>query len=400
MNIEHKNTKLPNIIGLLFSFLFVFSINISAQDAANGEKLFKNKGCTACHALDKKKLGPALKGVTDTREKEWLYSFIKNSTEFITKDADAKALFDEYKISMPAHDLSNEEIDDILEYTKGETVKATETKEAPVESTTTTQTLSEEDAVYQKLEPQNSSAWWQILVLLVFSAIVYFFAKINQNFAAIFMLIITLFSAAYFTFAWFLQIGVDTGYKPEQPIEFSHKIHAGDNGIDCEYCHSSAKHSKTSGIPTMNVCMNCHKSIGEFNGEVFGGHDKEFFTKEIGRVREHAGWDADEFAYTSEGKGVEWVRVHNLPDFVYYNHSQHVNVAGLECQTCHGPVEKMHRVEQYAQLTMDWCITCHKDTEVNMENGYYSGTYENAADAHKGMTVADMGGMECGKCHY
>jgi hypothetical protein len=147
--------------------------------------------------------------------------------------------------------------------------------------------------------------------------------------------------------------------------------------------------------------MNCHKSISEYKGELYGGHDKAFFDAEITKVHQAAGWDKTKFAYTNKGKGIEWTRVHNLPDFAYYNHSQHVTVAGLECQTCHGPVEGMHRVEQYSQLTMQWCLDCHKTTAVKMDsNGYYKGTYEEFAKGHQGATVADMGGRECGKCHY
>ena len=401
MKITHKSSHLPKFLG--FIFLLFFFTSAIAQDAANGKKLFMSKGCVACHDLEIKKLGPPLKGVTDRRESDWLHSFIIDSAALIETDADAKALFEEYKIPMPAHDLTKEEVDDILEYTNGEPVEAvappveTKTEASEAESVVTTGTVE-----YERLEPNNTSTWWQLLITLLFVAIIVFLAKIKQNFAAIFMTIIALFSTAYFMFAYFLQIGVDTGYKPVQPIEFSHKVHAGDNGIDCEYCHSSAKNSKTSGIPTTNVCMNCHKSISEYNGDLFGGHDKAFFDGELKKLREgHAGWSDKDYAYTGEPKAVEWTRVHNLPDFVYYNHSQHVNVAGLECQTCHGPVEEMHRVEQFAPLTMDWCLSCHKETEVNMDdNGYYAGTYEHAEEAHNGMTVADMGGMECGKCHY
>ena len=403
MNIEHINKQFPRLFGLLLSFFLLFIVNINAQDATNGKKLFNQKGCVACHDLEIKKLGPPLKGVTDTRDKEWLSSFIINSTEFMKTNADAQALFDEYKIMMPPHDLSDSEIDDILEYTKDEPIEektiASNEETTTEESSTVGITSSNND--YERLSPTNSNWWWQPIVLLLFVAVVYFFVKKGWNFGAIFFTIIGLFSTAYFLFNFLFQIGIDTGYKPVQPIEFSHKVHAGDNGIDCEYCHSSAKHSKTSGIPTTNVCMNCHKSITEYNGEVFGDHDKAFFDGEIAKVHAAAGWEPEEFAYTSKGKAVEWTRVHNLPDFVYYNHSQHVTVAGLECQTCHGPVEEMHRVEQFAPLTMDWCLSCHQDTKVNMDDdGYYAGTYEHLKESHKGATVADMGGRECGKCHY
>jgi len=404
MKIMHKSKPFAALSGFVFTLLFLLTFSVSAQgDAEKGATLFKTH-CMACHQLDTRAVGPPLRNVADNRSKKWLHSFISNSTEFKEKDADAQAIFDEFKIPMTAFAeiLSSEDIDNIIAYTSVEKIiKAT----PPPTDTDGTEAISNgsttSNGEYERLEPNNTSTWWQLLITLLFVVIIYFLAKIKQNFAAIFMTIIALFSTAYFMFAYFLQIGVDTGYKPLQPIEFSHKVHAGDNGIDCEYCHSSAKHSKTSGIPTTNVCMNCHKSIDQYNGEVYGGHDKAFFDGEIAKVHAAAGWSVKDYAYTGEPKAVEWTRVHNLPDFVYYNHSQHVSAAGLECQTCHGPVEQMNRVEQFAPLTMDWCISCHKETEVKMDdNGYYSGTYEHASDAHKGMTVADMGGLECGKCHY
>jgi len=400
MDIVHKRNLVSKRISFVFSLFLLFALNVTAQegDATKGKDLF-NTNCAACHTLETKLIGPPLGGVADKRAKEWIYQFVKNSQEFIKIDADAKAVFDENnQIPMTLFpQLSNEDIDNIIAYTSvGDTVVETVT-----EAVATTENTQDSSNTYQKLEPTNSNWWWQPIVLLVFVGIIYFLAKKKQNFAAIFFTIIALFSTAYFLFNYLFQIGVDTGYKPIQPIEFSHKVHAGDNGIDCEYCHASAKHSKTSGIPSSNVCMNCHKSINEYKGETFGGKDKAFFDGEIAKVHAAAGWEPSKFAYTSEGKGVEWTRVHDLADFVYYNHSQHVNVAGLECQTCHGPVEQMHRVEQYSPLTMDWCITCHNETNVKMdENGYYAGTYEDLSKGHKSATVADMGGRECGKCHY
>lgn len=397
MEIVHKCNQNSKLLSFVFSLFLLFTISLTAQEAnpANGQKLF-NANCAACHKLDSKLIGPPLSGVADRRAKEWVYQFVNNSTEFIKKDADAKAIFDQYKVQMiPFPQLSHENIDDILAYT---TVGDAGVKKEPGAITEESTIIAQTD---DEIPASKTNLWWQPIVLLLFIALIYFFAKKKLNLLAIFFTIIMLLSAVYFLFGWLMQIGVDSGYKPVQPIEFSHKIHAGDNGIDCQYCHSSAKHSKTSGIPTLNVCMNCHKSISEFKGETYGGHDKAFFDGEIAKVYAAAGWDPSKFAYTSEGKPIEWTRVHNLPDFVYYNHSQHVSVAGLECQTCHGPVEGMHRVEQYSPLTMDWCISCHKKTKVDIDgNGYYSGTYKHLKEAHKEATVVDMGGRECGKCHY
>ncbi len=399
MDIVQKRNLVTKRIGFVLSLFLFFAITINAQegDASKGKDLFK-ANCAACHTLDAKLIGPPLGGVADKRDKEWIYQFVKNSQEFIKIDADAKAVFEENNKTVMTSfpQLSNEDIDNIITYTS----VGDEGVEDVVETVTSDETQVTPSS-YQDLEPKSSNWWWQPIVILLFIGIIYFLAKKKQNFGALFFTIIALFSTAYFLFNYLFQIGIDTGYKPIQPIEFSHKVHAGDNGIDCEYCHSSAKHSKTSGIPSSNVCMNCHKSINEYKGEPFGGNDKAFFDGEIAKVHAAAGWEPSKFAYTSEGKGIEWTRVHDLADFVYYNHSQHVSVAGLDCQTCHGPVEEMHRVEQYSPLTMDWCISCHQDTDVKMtENGYYAGTYEEYSEGHKSASVADMGGRECGKCHY
>ncbi len=391
---------------LMLLIVAVQGLNAQNGDPGKGADLFQTH-CTACHSLDSRLVGPALKGVTDRRSKDWIKQFVKNSTEFIKKDADAKKIFEEFKIPMTSFEgtLSDSDIDNIIAFLEKGEVKKTENAAPPAgqdagkdQDTGNVQTDTQDDRTFT-YEPGKKSTWWYWLVTLLFVVIVYLFAKKKQYLGAIFFTIVGLLSIAYFLFAWLLQIGVDTGYKPVQAIEFSHRVHAGDNGIDCEYCHSSAKNSKTSGIPSVDVCMNCHKMITEYKGEPYGGHDKKFFDAQIAKVHEAAGWDKSKFAYTGKGKGIEWTRVHDLPDFAYYNHSQHVSVAGLECQTCHGPVEKMDRVEQYSPLTMDWCISCHREKKVNLDNGYYKATYHDK-DWVKGATVAEMGGQECGKCHY
>jgi hypothetical protein len=231
-------------------------------------------------------------------------------------------------------------------------------------------------------------------------------AFVENQFLLLVSAVFLLLAAAYFMYGFFMQIGIDQGYAPVQPIHYSHRIHAGSNEIDCNYCHSSARKSKHSGIPSLNVCMNCHKSIGAVADEVQAEGLSEFgvdYNKEIQKLYKAVGWDEDNQAYTGKTEPVKWVRIHNLPDFVYFNHSQHVVVGGIACQKCHGPVEEMEIMYQYSPLTMGWCINCHRETNVNVSgNEYYEKIHEELAKKYgvEQVTAAQMGGLECGKCHY
>lgn len=391
-------------------------------DVAKGEELF-NSLCAACHKRYKKMTGPALFGVADKRSKEWLYSWIKNSSAMIAAgDADAIAIFEEYKKTpMNAFpQLSDTDIDDILAY-------AMVPKAVPVAGTTdatvANQTGDSGVSVNVILGILLLVFLMLVVVLFLVTKTLRTFAKANgvelpvqekstpiwkafvQNqFLVLVTAIFLLLSSAYFVYGYFMQVGVDQGYQPIQPIHYSHKIHAGDNGIDCKYCHSSARVSKTSGIPSLNVCMNCHKSISEVaETTATAEYSKEFYDGEIQKLYHAVGWNPDDMSYTGKTEPVKWVRIHNLPDFAYFNHSQHVSVAGIECQKCHGPVEEMEIMYQHAPLTMGWCITCHRETNVKMEgNEYYEKIHKELSKKYgvKQLTAAQMGGLECGKCHY
>ncbi|WP_338864411.1 cytochrome c3 family protein [Myxococcus stipitatus] len=128
------------------------------------------------------------------------------------------------------------------------------------------------------------------------------------------------------------------GHMPAQPVAFSHAVHAGQYELDCQYCHVGAESSRHAGVPSTSVCMNCHSQVKKDSPEV---------QKVIAAVAAKA--------------SIEWVRVHRLPDHAYFNHASHVT-AGLACQTCHGKVEEMVRVEQVAPMTMGWCLDCHRKT--------------------------------------
>ena len=420
-----------NFLRLSLIILVAFTTSLSAQegDPAKGKSLF-NANCAACHKLDKKMTGPALRNV-ETRlseseglDRTWIYAWVHNSSGVIKSgDAYANKVYNEYGgAAMTAFpQLSNEDIDNILAYTAEE---AAAPVQADVSSSGVEQVSSNSGGV------SNEIILGALAILFILLAAGLFLvnktlrrfasaqnialpevskrkplwrAFVQNQFLMIVVAIFFLLSSAYFVYGYLSQIGVDQGYQPVQPIHFSHKIHAGDNGIDCKYCHSSARVSKTSGIPSLNVCMNCHKSIYEYNGETSPEYSKEFYDGEIQKLYAAAGWSDADQKYTGDSQPVKWVRIHNLPDFAYFNHSQHVTVAGVECQTCHGPVEEMEEVYQFAPLTMGWCINCHRVTNVDVkDNAYYEKIHEELSKKYgvDELTAAQMGGLECGKCHY
>jgi mono/diheme cytochrome c family protein len=412
-----------NVI-IAFAITFTFTLSAQEADPIAGKKLF-NANCAACHKLNKKAVGPALKGVSAKYDKEWLYSWIKNSAAMIKSgDAQAVAIWEEYnKTAMNAFPLlSNQDIDNIIAYTDY-------TPPAPVVPVATAAAAPSGESLSNDIILGALALVFGILVvmLILVNRTLHKIASAQgvelipqkdkparrpiwqafaQNqFLVLLSVVFLLLSSAYFAYGYLMQVGVDQGYMPVQPIHYSHKIHAGANQIECKYCHSSARVSKHSGIPSLNVCMNCHKNIAEYNGEedLENGYTKEFYTKEIKKLYAAVGWDEENQQYTGKTEPVKWVRIHNLPDFVYFNHAQHVQVGQIECQTCHGPVEEMEIMYQYSPLTMGWCINCHRETNVKVEdNEYYTKIHEALSKKYgvEKLTAAQMGGLECGKCHY
>ncbi|MBT8300879.1 MAG: c-type cytochrome [Maribacter sp.] len=447
--------QISKVLGISLVVILLFSISVYAQDEVaavvqdeaaattagdpvKGKALF-NQNCAACHSLNRKMTGPALANVEsrlaedEGLDREWLYAWIKNSSGMI-KDGDAYAvkIYNEYNQALMTAfpTLSNSDIDDILAYTAAPPpapVAAAETAGGETSSAKSSgisnelilgallivfallimmlilvQKTLQRIAIANGVELEKAKAEKRLPLWKAFA---------QNQFLVLVSAIFLLLAGAYFAYGWMMQIGIDQGYAPIQPIHYSHKIHAGDNKIECKYCHSSARVSKHSGIPSLNVCMNCHKSIYEYQGNPEGpskedlanGYTNEFYTGEIKKLYKAVGWDEENQNYTGETQPVEWVRVHNLPDLVYFNHSQHVSVAGIECQTCHGPIEEMEIVSQYSPLTMGWCINCHKETNVKVEgNEYYAKIHEELSKKYgvDQLTAAQMGGLECGKCHY
>ena len=429
--VNHRNS-ISRILGAALALMLVFSTSAFAQDdaaVAAGKALF-NANCAACHKLDSKSTGPALRGVearlaeNEGLDREWLYKWIRNSSALIKSgDPYAVKVFEENKKSqMTAFPtLKNEDIDNILAYTAQ--LKPTPPKPivGPDEKTSgggfstqvvlialivlfgllalglflvnkTLRKFAVANGTLDLEEEVKKPSLWKVFV--------------QNQFLVIVTVIFFMLGAAYFAYGYFMQVGVDQGYQPIQPIHYSHRIHAGDNKIECKYCHSSARVSKHSGIPSLNVCMNCHKNIAQVADEVQQEGITNYgvdYNKEIQKLYNAVGWDPAQQDYVNEPKPVKWIRIHNLPDFVYFNHSQHVSVAGVDCQTCHGEIQEMEIVEQHSPLTMGWCINCHRETDVNFKgNAYYEKIHEQLKDKYGVETfkAAKMGALECGKCHY
>lgn len=430
----HNRLSRVLLKGFSIILFFAFSLSSFSQEVdearqKEGRKLFKQL-CASCHKLDRKLIGPALGGVEERRENEWLIAWIKNNAELrASGDRDAIAIFEEYNGSVMSAfpQLSDQQINDILYYT---------TVGDPISDN------AQGTAVVDPTQVGNVGGAPEWLIYILAAAIIVAFLMIasllkqvnelkgntqegqksnlkrdlhelwegvKQNtFLKVVSTIFILLIGAYIAFGTIFKIGVDEGYMPLQPIAFSHKIHSGENKIECQYCHSSAKHSKHSGIPSVNVCMNCHKNIAEvaegtvveWDGVTYG---KAELDKEIAKVYEAAGWDPEALEYTGNEKPIKWIRIHNLPDFAYFNHSQHVTVAGLKCQKCHGPVEEYDEMRQFSPLTMGWCIDCHRETGVDTKgNEYYEKIHAELAKKYnvEKVTIAQLGGLECGKCHY
>jgi mono/diheme cytochrome c family protein len=409
------NNRLP----LIIVFVFIFFSTAFSQDAPvvvdsaavlKGEQIFK-ANCTSCHVMgDKKLIGPGLLVVTERRTKEWLKKWINSSSDFIASgDADAIAIYEEYnKVAMPSYYFEDADYEAVYAYLKNPPVK--------VEVLDTGDLLAAEDeGVKTSTQLMFIGLFLLLLVYLLTSLKNKLKASLKQetetisetlfnqfnlfisnNRNVVFVVVASFIVVVKFSFDTLSGVGVYTKYQPEQPIAFSHKVHAGENGVDCNYCHTSARKSKHSGIPSANVCMNCHTYINE--GTITG-------TTEISKIYEAVGFDPDSKTYIEgyEQQPIKWVRIHNLPDLSYFNHSQHVVAGKVECQTCHGPIEEMDVVYQHAELTMGWCIDCHRTTEVAMEgNEYYTELHAQLKEKYKGqkITVDKIGGIECGKCHY
>ncbi|MEA5258088.1 cytochrome c3 family protein [Arcicella aquatica] len=386
---------------------FAATVNVNAQDVAEGEQIFKNN-CAACHnTSDETLVGPGLKGISDRRPLDWIVKWVHNPQAVIASgDKYANELYKKFNQAQmtPYPNYSEAQIKSVIAYIDAQAAPA-----APVAGATPV-------AGAPAAEGSSNGGMMEyiliallgvmILVLVALLSVVSsltklatidpesdtaknvpFFQKIAENgkklagnsaFKTGAALLITLLIGKA-TIDTAYGVGVHQGYAPEQPIQFSHKLHAGQYEINCNYCHTGVYKGKGANIPSANICMNCHNTIKRESPEI----------QKIYRSLEN-------------DEPIQWVRVHNLPDLAYFNHSQHTNVGGLECKSCHGEINKMEVVEQRSSLTMGWCIDCHRKTEVNTkDNAYYDKLVELHNKTNKEpLKVQNIGGLECSKCHY
>ena len=448
MKISNIQKVKPESIRLIFVFsllLFLFPASLFAQ----GEGLFKAK-CATCHQPHKNGTGPKLfearKRWADAGEGDLITSWVKNNAQLRAsgKSARAKAIFEEYKGSVMTAftDLKDAEVISILDWVDAQPDPASVAAPGPGGPT--------DGAVDPAAEEEGGDMWMWIIISVLFVIIILSVGGVrrqlkisvgesssedDQTYLSEFKtwawkyrlpvglgVLVIIISLIVTVFQGLGRINVVENYQPSQPIAFPHDKHAGVNGIDCKYCHNSVTKSKSAGIPTVNVCMNCHKQISG---------DGKPYAAEVKKIYEAAGWDpTGPGRYTGKTKPIVWNKVHVLPDHVYFNHSQHVVVGGIDCKQCHGdmtkmteavkvqPVAELNKIEGNVKLskptlTMGWCIECHGAKGVSLgdgKNGYYDEIHKRLRDNDKSLykkylkdgkvSVSELGGWECAKCHY
>ncbi len=427
MNNQVGQISIKALIALFFSVLICSNI-LNAQD---GEKLFK-QNCAVCHSAhtDQMSTGPGLKGVFDRVPKgDWITKWIINNEKLIKSgDAYATKIYAQYgKAAMTVFEgqLNEKDVEAILNYIKTPPVVVS------AASGNTSADTSEPSEKTNGIDPLFLILGFIVVLIILLSSLrsvrtslqnsnnrsegieeipeqtfwkeVKAWLSGHRRLVGVFVIIISFIGMkscwdACYNIGVYYDYKTQKGYKPEQPIKFSHKLHAGENEIACQYCHSSVEKSRHAGIPSVNICMNCHKAIQK--GPQYG-------EKEIAKIYAANGFDPKTATYDNNIQNpLKWIKIHNLPDHVYFNHSQHVVVGKIECTTCHGNLKEMTVAEQKAPLTMKWCIECHRKTEVVMEgNAYYDRLHKALKEKYAGVqdvkfTVEKIGGLECGKCHY
>ncbi len=422
MSTKHVSQR---ITVLLFTLLIFSVTTVFAQDPAAGKTVFMSK-CASCHNVLKKGTGPALAGLEERHkwaDHKELLSWINNPAAYMAKDAYTQGLKAEYGSMMTAFsDVTLQDVDNIVAYVN----EAAKPAAAPAA------------AAGEPAQEEGGNTIFYGVISLILALIALILMQVNSSLKKLSddaegvklpenipfwknKTYITLISIGLFVFGGYMVakgaigLGRQKEYQPEQPIYYSHKVHAGINQINCLYCHGSAEQSKHAAIPSVNTCMNCHKAIQAYEKgpKLFDADGNEIDgTAEIQKLYKYAGFNPDQPNKwdPASAKPIEWVKIHNLPDHVYFSHAQHVNAGKVQCQSCHGEINQMDEVKQVADLSMGWCINCHRETNVQFNydstkgNKFYS-IYEKFHNDIKtgkmdSVKVKDIGGLECQKCHY
>jgi mono/diheme cytochrome c family protein len=413
-------------------FFFLFSVSKNSLQGQDGRALFNSK-CASCHNIFKVATGPALGGFQERADGKWadikeLHAWIKSPAAYMANDAYTKGLFAEYKSMMtPFGDITEAEVSAIAAYINTTFAAGPGGGKKPGDTTDGDDGSGGGNGIFFGI----ISLIMAIIALILMQVnsnlkklsdntegisrpdpVPFYKNKVYIAFAAVIFFII----GGYYVTIGAVGLGRQKNYQPKQPIYYSHKVHAGINQISCLYCHGNAMESRHAAIPSTNVCMNCHKAITSYekgpklfdeNGDEING------TAEIAKLYQYANFDPkNPNAWTpSMADSIPWVKIHNLPDHAYFNHSQHVKVGNVQCQTCHGEITAMDEVFQFSELSMGWCINCHRSTKVNFYdkekgtgNKFYSIYEKFQNDIKSGkmdsVTVKDIGGLECQKCHY
>jgi mono/diheme cytochrome c family protein len=408
----------------LFSLFLAFSTYAQTGKAAEGKQLFA-ANCQTCHALDKDLTGPALRGFKERgpwADQKEVYKWVHNPAAFIPTTPYTKGLQAKFgAIMTPFPQFTEAQIDALTEYITTAPLPTKGGEPSP------------------NGQPSDSSNGQLIfgIVSLILALVALILMQVNSNLKKlsddkenisrpdpvpfwrnkvyIALVALLLFVVGgYLAAKGAINLGRQKNYQPDQPIYYSHKVHAGVNQINCLYCHGSAMESKHAGIPSLNICMNCHKAISTYEKgpKLYNEDGNEINgTNEIQKLYKFAGFTPGKPWDPSKATSPEWVKIHNLPDHVYFNHSQHVKAGNVACQSCHGNIQEMDKVKQVSELSMGWCINCHRETKVNFYNAadstgnkFYSIYEKFHNDIKSGkmdsVTVANIGGLECQKCHY
>lgn len=403
----------------LTACLIVVSLLIGDKLFAQDGKALFQANCAACHAVSKKLTGPALAGVESRgpwSDRKKIYAWVHNPVAFAKTDTYAADLMKQFNgiVMTSFPQFSEKEIDAIIDYINAEANKKPET---PAAGGAVNEPAADNSLLFGILAIVLAVVG--LILLRVNSSLkrlnderegrpVYAPLPAYRNKTILASGIILLFLlGGYFLVQGAVGLGRTKDYQPEQPIYYSHKVHAGINQVNCLYCHGGAMEGKHANIPSVNVCMNCHMGISEYKGAPIIKEDgsKLDANAEIQKLYSYSGWDPATNSYKNAGKPIEWIKIHSLPDHVYFNHSQHTKAGGVQCQTCHGEIQNMNEVKQFADLSMGWCINCHRTTAVKFkDNGFYSIYEKFHNDIKNGkmdsVTVENIGGTECQKCHY